>query len=538
MYEIYADDTLIYDSTLEDYKIGKGVITKEVDKAGSFVFSLYPDHPYYSDIAQLKTVITVYKSGRIVFRGRVLSHDVDHWNNKLFTCEGEMGFFQDTFITSYNYKGTPADMFYQLITGHNGRSEEFKRFKIGAITVPMPSSGEFHKESDAYATTWDNLTGPLLGETGGHLYVTHGDDGRDPMPTIHYLADFPNTASQPIEFGVNLKKYAQTVSAVDIATAIIPLGKSTEVKNSMDLPVNTPLTIADINGGVDYVYSPSGVTLYGWIFKTLELSDVEDPYELKRQAEAYLATLDRQAITVSLTAVDMHLLDRSIESYNVGEYVRTSSEAHGFTATMLCTQQTMDLLKPENDTVTLGHVFKAFTRANLQNSLSQAKISALQRRLNSLQSQSQETLTDIITRLEVLECGGGGGEPEEPPVYDITGTFTGLACSKSYVYDTPNSNVYTLDVTWTYYAKTKPGTLRLVLNHFSGAPVFMEGSAIEYLSVDGVNLSTANYTGAYDSSIGSYVIDITGASAGTYAVMLSYSGTTRLEWSIPVDIQA
>ena len=46
MYQIYADDTLIYDSTLEDYKIGSGQITKELDKSGSFVFSLYPDHPY------------------------------------------------------------------------------------------------------------------------------------------------------------------------------------------------------------------------------------------------------------------------------------------------------------------------------------------------------------------------------------------------------------------------------------------------------------------------------------------------------------
>ena len=42
MYKIFADDTLIYDSTIDDYKIAKGEITLETNKSGSFVFSLYP----------------------------------------------------------------------------------------------------------------------------------------------------------------------------------------------------------------------------------------------------------------------------------------------------------------------------------------------------------------------------------------------------------------------------------------------------------------------------------------------------------------
>ena len=33
MYKIFADDTLIYDSTLEDYKIGKGNIDLETNKS-------------------------------------------------------------------------------------------------------------------------------------------------------------------------------------------------------------------------------------------------------------------------------------------------------------------------------------------------------------------------------------------------------------------------------------------------------------------------------------------------------------------------
>ena len=115
MYKIYADDVLIYDSTLDDYKIGKGVITKEAGKSGSFVFSLYPDHPYYGSIVRMRTVVTVYKANRIVFRGRVLSDVTNHWNLKELTCEGELGFLQDSIIRPYSFTGSAAEVFAQFI---------------------------------------------------------------------------------------------------------------------------------------------------------------------------------------------------------------------------------------------------------------------------------------------------------------------------------------------------------------------------------------------------------------------------------------
>ena len=116
MYKIYADDTLIYDSTLEDYKIGKGQITLETNKSGSFVFSIYPDHFYYDNFIRLKTVITVYKSGKIVFRGRILNDVTDYWNNKTITCEGELGFLQDSIIRPFSFTGTPESLFKKFIS--------------------------------------------------------------------------------------------------------------------------------------------------------------------------------------------------------------------------------------------------------------------------------------------------------------------------------------------------------------------------------------------------------------------------------------
>lgn len=357
MYKIYADDTLIYDSTVEDYKIGKGVVTLEVDKSGSFVFSVYKDHFFYDSFVKLKTVITVYKSGRIVFRGRILNDVTDYWNNKVITCEGELGFLQDSIIRPFSYTGSPEDLFKKFIEEHNSQVDNFKHFKVGEVTV-VDTNGSIIRNSTDYSKTLGVLNSALTGSAlGGHFYITHGEDGTDPIPTINYLANFSSVSSQTIEFGANLKNYTKAVKAEDMATAIIPFGTSTGSDNRR-------LTIEDVNDGLDYIYSKTGVELYGWIFKTVTWDDVVLASNLKEKAEEYLESVVNQNVTIELNAIDLHLLDRSIESFRVCDYVHVKSEPHNLDAVLLCNKQTLDLLKPENDTVVLGYQSPTFTGTN------------------------------------------------------------------------------------------------------------------------------------------------------------------------------
>lgn len=407
MYKIYADKTLIYDSTLEDYEIGKGEVTLELDNAGSFVFSLYPDHPHYDRFVKLRTVVTVYKSGRIIFRGRILDEAVDYWNTKTFTCEGELNFLQDSIARPFNFSGTPAQLFQQFIQLHNAQVDNFKRFKVGTITVEDPN-GYIARENSGYESVLSNMRSRLLEDaTGGHFCITHGDDGTDPVPTIHYLADFTKVASQPIEFGANLRDYAKTITAEEIATAIIPLGASVDDGN--DETEDPKLTIAAVNGGSDYVYSAVGVAQYGWITKVVEWDDVTDAANLKAKAEKYLEGVINQAITLELTAVDLHLLDRSIESYNVCEYVPVLSVPHKFDDVLLCNKQTLNLLNPEADTVTMGKTFTSFTEMSARNASSINHIQKWSGRLNRALETAQQTnaeLVEVVTRLDALYATG------------------------------------------------------------------------------------------------------------------------------------
>lgn len=394
MYKIHADGALIYDSTLEDYKIGQGEITKEIDKSGSFVFSLYPEHFYYDRFVKMRTVVTVRKSEKIAFRGRPLDDGADYHNLKVFTCEGELGFLQDSIIRPYTFKGTPEELFRWYIEQHNAQVGKFKRFKVGTCTVVDPN-GYIARENTAYESTLSNMTSRLLEDaTGGHFYITHGDDGTDEIPTIHYVSDFTKVATQPIEFGVNLRDFVKKTNAGDIATAIIPLGATVDDGNS---DTEDPrLTISDVNDGVDYVYSEKGVALYDWIFKTKEYEDVTDPANLKAKAQEDVEAAVNQSITIELTAVDMHLLDRSIESYNVCEYVPVISPPHNFQDTLLCNKQTMNLLNPANDTVTLGHTLYTFTERTGKLTNSMSNVVKMQSTLNSVSSKVT-TLGETVT---------------------------------------------------------------------------------------------------------------------------------------------
>lgn len=392
MYKIFADDTLIYDSTLEEYKIGKGEITLELNKSGSFVFSLYPDHFYYGELVKLKTVITVYKDGRIVFRGRVLNDTTDYWNNKVCTCEGELGFFQDSIIRPFEFNGSPSDLLIKLVEEHNSQVDEFKRFKIGSVTV-SDNNDYITRSNSAYETALTNLTKSCIESTlGGYLHITH-ENGEE-TPTLNWLGAFTEVSSQVVEFGENLKDYTKTVKADDIGTAIIPLGAT--VDDGKSDTEDPKLTIASVNDGKDYVYSESGVSLYGWIFKVVSWDDVTVAENLKAKAEEYLETLINQAITIELTAIDLHLMDKSIDSFKLGDYIRILSAPHNFDSVLLSNKQTLDLLNPANDTLTLGHSYYTFTDLNKNVSAVVQNVSTIRSSVSSLSNKMGNINATVI----------------------------------------------------------------------------------------------------------------------------------------------
>ena len=357
MYKIYCDDTLIYDSTLEDFVITKGQITKELNKSGSFVFTIYNSHAYYNLIQKMKSIITVYKGEEMIFRGRVINEKIGFYKDKTLTCEGELGFLLDSIQRPYTFSGTPEELLRQFIESHNSQVDDFKKFKIG--TIDINDNTEVLVINEEYENTIDNLDKQLLDVYGGYIIIT-GDSSGERF--INWFDRSPYRSNQVIEFGENLLDFTKSNKAEDIATAIIPLGAMIENETTEE---SYRLTIADVNNGVDYVYNSDAVDLYGWIFKTETWDDITLASNLKTKAEAFLSEQTKQSISIEISAIDLSLMDKSIDSFRLGDYIRIMSTPHNLDSDYLLEKQTIDLLKPSNDKITLGYSYSSFTDANV-----------------------------------------------------------------------------------------------------------------------------------------------------------------------------
>lgn len=394
MYKIYADNTLIYDSTVEDYKIGKGDISLEIGKAGSFTFSMYPDNPYYDKIVKMKTIVKVYRDSEIIFKGRALKTEDSFYKCRVVTCEGALNFLRDSIIRPYTFSGSPVTFFNNLISQHNAQVDEEKRFIIGQITV-VDDNDYIARNNTSYETTLENIESRLLEDTiGGYIHITYNSAGQT---VINYYGDFPTKSSQTIEFGENLKDFTKTANAEDIATVIIPLGA--KLKDVEGNDTDDYLTIASVNNGLDYIEDAAAIAIYGRITKVVIFEDVTIASNLLTKGRAYLTESINQNITIELNAVDLHLLDRSIESFRYGEYVPVVSAPHDLNVVMLCKKQTISLLKPDNDSITLGYTYTSFTETTANTHKTTTSVHSQIASLIVSVSKTETTLNDVQNKV-------------------------------------------------------------------------------------------------------------------------------------------
>lgn len=356
MYKVYCDGSLLYHSKLENLKIFNPSLELELNKTGSFEFTIYPDHPYYSTIKKLKSIITVYQNDYMIFRGRVLDDEIGWYNQRNVICEGELAFLLDSVQRPYDFSGSIEDFLSQLITSHNAQVDAEKQFILANVTVTDPNDYIVRADID-YVTTWDVIEKKLIDLLGGYIIVRH-EDGAN---YIDYLAEVSLLAPQTIQFGKNLLELKRIRKGADIATVIIPLGAKVKDEDGQD--TETRLTIADVNDGVDYIEDTDAISQFGRIVKTVIFDDVTVAENLLTKGQAYLADSVNQWETIELTAADLATVDNDITSFHLGTQVRAKSTPHGLDQLFLVSKLSLNLLDPAANKMTLGKVIPAFSEA-------------------------------------------------------------------------------------------------------------------------------------------------------------------------------
>lgn len=358
MYRVLCDGKVLHDVRDEDYMLLGPKVALELNKTGNFDFSILPRHPNVDVINKLKSKIEVYEDSELLFSGRSLTDEIDFQRTGQVSCEGELAFLLDSVQRAHTYGSESSevhkadnniDIFKALIAEHNSQMGAEKQFTIGTIDI---DSVPITKLSTNYETTWDFINTNFIGKYPGYLRVRHENGIR----YLDYVKQYGKVSNQVIRFGENLLDLKKYTKAENIKTAIIPLGANGQTK------------ITNINGGKDYVYNQEAVDLYGWIFEKVDFPDVVDAQTLLAKAQEYLKTCVNLAITIELTAVDLHMIDVDINAIRLGDLVPCVSQQHGLLSTMgdvstyyLVSKYEIDLENPANNKIVLGRTISSLT---------------------------------------------------------------------------------------------------------------------------------------------------------------------------------
>lgn len=355
MYTIYADGELVYAPSLSNE--GYGVISPKVDvelnKAGSAEFILPTDNVMYDGLAKLKSIITVYDEDDEIFRGRVIHDEKDFYNQRDVYCEGELSFLVDSVVRPYSFQGGVTELFTQYLNNHNSQVNPEKQFQVGVVTVTDPND-YITRESSDYPKSLDEMNAKLINLLGGYFRPRLENGTR----YLDYVTDYGSVSDQVIEFGTNLLDLTEYISAEDVFTVLIPLGAEQE---DSDVNSTSRLTISSVNNGKDYIEDATAVSLFGRIWKVQEWDDVTVASNLLTKGTESLRSGIEMAVSLSIKAFDMHLLNVDTSRIKLGDQVRVISQPHKLDKYFLCSKISYDLVNPENTVYTLGLTFASMT---------------------------------------------------------------------------------------------------------------------------------------------------------------------------------
>lgn len=430
MYTIYSDDQLLYspDLAYSDYALVTPKVEMEVNKAGSATFIMPPTNPTYDVIRKLSSIITVYDGDEEIFRGRVLHDEKDFYKRKEVYCEGELSFFLDSVVRPYEYKGSVRGLVEKYVKDHNTQVEAAKQFKVGRVTV-TDANDYIVRANAQYPDTLSEMNDKLLKLMGGYLVIRKETDGR----YLDYLKEPPRTSTQVIEFGSNLLDISEYISADEVFTVLIPLGAEQEDKNGNQ---TGRLTIETVNGNKDYIVDQNAVQLFGYVWRTEEWDDVTDAKNLLTKGKQFLQSGIEMAVSLTLKAVDLHLLDVNTERMKVGDLVRVVSVPHRIDQYFLCTKISLNLTDPGNSEYTFGYSFTTMTErmmssnntvqnmaASVSNAVSNANNAASE--AHQATEQTQQVVANIPTeyvKTETFEAFRTEMTAKVSAVYHVKGS--------------------------------------------------------------------------------------------------------------------
>lgn len=378
-------------------KLTKGSVVKGINVIDSFSFSLLPSNVGFSKLYDYRTLVSVYNTNknRYDFCGRVLYSDTSMSESGLITkdviCESYLGFLCDSqqpYVEERNW--TVNGLFGYIIDTHNSQVEDYKRFKLGNITVTDPNDLVYI--GIQRANTWETIQKKLIKKLGGEITFRVEEDGL----YLDYLVEIGEESTTEIALSKNMKSITQEKDPSEIVTRLIPLGyKITayvedEEGNEQAVETEKRLDITSVNDGKNYIDDEAAIALYGIRVGTVEFDDVTVASTLLLRGEQWLAENNKVRVKYTVGTLDLSLLGLDFDDFDVGNYYPIKNALIDIDTTVRVVKKTIDVCEEVKSNLELGEKFE--TLSDIQHKYSDE--------LNLIMSEyvTNKRFTDVITR--------------------------------------------------------------------------------------------------------------------------------------------
>ena len=385
-YSVKCDENYIYHPQ-RGYVLIDPKLEMEDNSAGSFEFTMAPDHPFFDSVNLITSTITVYRDGVEIWSGRPVEEREDFYKRKYVYCEGELAYLNDSIQPQAEFHDYSVRQWLTaVINEHNNQVDAGKQFTVGSVTV----EDNLYRYTN-FENTLEAIGDKLIDRLGGHLRIRKQNGVR----YLDYLKDYPKSSAQEIKFGRNILDYSRNYDISDIATVIIPLGA--RLDESPIEALDAYVTVESVNAGSKYVRNETAIQNFGWICQTVHWDDVTEPANLLRKAQDYLTAIQYDQMQLDINAIDFNLVDSDQPALDMLDEVRVISEPHGLDKWFPVTAQSIPLADPANTVYTLG-VLTTKTMTAKTNADIQAIKDAIENipTKSAILEQAQENATQLI----------------------------------------------------------------------------------------------------------------------------------------------
>lgn len=415
---------IIHDPRI-DRRVSAGKLTLKEGEIDDLTLKVNQKSNLFNNVRPMHTHVEVYDGNELIFRGRALKPTRTMESSGQFMQEYVFESVEAYLLDSVQrfaevHNTTPADFFRMLIQVHNNSVPDWKKFEVRKVNVTN-STDNVYRFVD-YTKTRDTIKEKLLTRLGGFLRVEY-HDGKN---YVDYVIDpgRDHQADTPIKLGRNLKSASMTIDPTKVITRLIPLGAQIEPpQNETGNVANSTrprITIADLNGGKDYLDIPDLQQEFGIINGTQTWDDVHEPQNLLRKANEWIQAQSATNTQWTISALELP----EYNAFKVSDRYLFINPGIVEPQMLRVTQKQIDLTKPYESSLTIAE--KPFGLVEYQSRLQKSlgRVENLKRVIesqseaisewNTRYDNSQQQIKDLSSALKDLENKVNAQTPEQP----------------------------------------------------------------------------------------------------------------------------